>query len=116
MVKKYHIINGISRYIEGMRAVFGSPVRPAPEDIIAQANKLAAQSDDELAAALSGQVNVLKRLTAKDKLFAEKDFKAVLLDRDYAQTLNREERIAELIRLYVKERIGRAPVAEKSGP
>lgn len=105
VVKTEHINAGIDRYVDGLVQVFGSERRPKPEAIVARYKELKAMSDDDLLAALKPYGEQIAQL-AKAQSVDGGDFDKVLKDGAYAASMKREDRIAELLKLYMKQQLG----------
>jgi hypothetical protein len=105
VVNTGHINAGVTRYLDGLTQVLASPRRPPPEDIAARMQALQAMSDSELLDALQPYGRQLAAL-AESLDVDSADFNAVLQNGAYARAMPREERISELIKLYVKQQIG----------
>ncbi len=107
VVKPTHITAGLKRFAASMRQVLENPGTPAPEAIAAEFAALSGLSDAELRARLSGYAQYLSK--QPDKLLKEKAFAKVLADGAYADTLNRDNLIAELMKLYMRGQLGNLP-------
>lgn len=107
VVKPTHITAGLKRFAASMRQVLENPGTPAPEAIAAEFAALSGLSDAELRARLSGYAQYLSK--QPDKLLKEKAFARVLADGAYADTLNRDNLIAELMKLYMRGQLGNLP-------
>ena len=107
VVKPSHITAGLKRFTNSMRQVLENPAMPSAEAIAAQFTKLSKLSDAQLRAQLAGYAAYLNK--QPDKLLKEKEFASVLADNGYANTLNREDLIAELMKLYMRKQLGTLP-------
>lgn len=109
VVKPSHITAGLRRFTSGLRQVTESPRCPSPQDIAARF--AAFKGMDE--AALRAQLQPLSaHLAAQDAdPLDDKAFRAVLGDNAYAGTLKREDAIAELMKLYMRQALGMLPPA-----
>ncbi|MDR2726374.1 MAG: hypothetical protein LBC10_00080, partial [Deltaproteobacteria bacterium] len=105
MVKAGHINAGINRYLSGLTQILGSDQRPTAEAIAMHTKALQAMSDDELTAALAPYCEKLT-LLAKAQGLEGGDFAKVLKNGGYARSLGREDRISELLKLYMKNQLG----------
>jgi hypothetical protein len=113
MVNTSHISTGISRYLSGLTQVLGSDRRPAVAAIAARVKELQAMSDDELAAALAPYSEKLARLAKAQRLDGA-DFAKALQNGGYARRMSRENRIAELLKSYIKDQLGMTTPEPKS--
>ncbi len=111
MVKTKHITAGGRRFLAGMRQVLESPSLPKPEEIRACYNRLEAMNDAQLREALTPYAASLAG-KANDGVLSGGDFQAVLQDGRYPAQLGREDLISELMKLYMKERLGMRTLAQ----
>jgi len=115
MVQSKHIRSGGERFLTGMRQVLDSPNVPAPEAISARSAALAAMDDAALRAAFEPQAAALERAARSAGLLSLADFQSVVQDGAYARELGREDLISELMKLYMKERLGMSVSALPAG-
>jgi hypothetical protein len=106
MVKSKHIRAGGERFLLSMRQVLDARNLPKPEAIYARHNELAAMDDAALRAAFEPHASALANGAHGDSVLANPDFQAVLKDGAYARQLGRRDLISELMKLYMKERLG----------
>jgi hypothetical protein len=106
MVKSKHIRTGGERFLATMRQVLDAHKLPEPEAIYARHKELAAMDDAALRAAFEPHAAALASAAHGDSLLSGADFQAVLKDGAYARQVGREELISELMKLYMKERLG----------
>lgn len=106
MVKSKHILAGGRRFLDGMRQVLESAELPKPEEIRARYEKFQAMDDAGLRAAFAPHAASLENRAAGDSLLSSKDFRAALEGGVYPGQLGREDIISELMKLYMKERLG----------
>ena len=104
MVKLRHILAGGGRFLDGMAQVLEAPGLPAPEEIRARREALAAMDETQLRAAFAPHAALLA--AGSDGVLSNRDFQDVLKDGGYPATLGREALISELMKLYMKERLG----------
>ncbi len=109
VVKVPHITAGLKRFTSGLRQVMESPKLPSTKAIAAKASELKGLSEADLRAKLDGLGSHLAKLDA-DPL-NEKAFRAVLDNGAYPGTLKREDAIAELMKLYMRQQMGTLPAA-----
>ena len=114
MVKSKHIRTGGERFLANMRQVLDAHNLPEPEAIYAQRAELAAMDDAALRTAFGPQSDALANSAHGDSVLSGPDFQAVLKDGAYAQQLGREELISELLKLYMKKRLGMRNLALQS--
>ena len=105
MVNSKHIRSGGERFLFSMRQVLESPALPAPEEIAEQRKKLDAMSDSELREAFAPHAALLAQAGQNGGDLASGDFKK-LFEGDYAGQLERANLVSELMKLYMKERLG----------
>jgi hypothetical protein len=113
MVKSTHIRSGGERFLSSMRQVLDARNLPKPEEIYARHNELTALDDAALRAAFGPHSSALADSASGDSVLSHADFQAVLKDGAYAQRLGREDLISELMKLYMKERLGMRNLALK---
>jgi hypothetical protein len=113
MVQVKHIRSGGERFLASMRQVLEAQNLPAPEAIYARHTELAAMDDAALRAAFMPHATALANSAGDDSLLSKADFQAVLQNDAYAQQLGREDLISELMKLYMKERLGMRDLALK---
>jgi len=106
MVQSKHIRAGGERFLANMRQVLDAPKLPEPEAIYARHKELAAMDDAALHAAFEPHAAALASAAQGDSLLSHADFRAVLQDGAYARQLGREDLISELMKLFMKERLG----------
>ena len=104
MVKSTHIRSGGERFLFSMRQVLDARNLPSPEAIYARYDALAAMDDAALRAAF--EPHAIALANSGDSLLSHPDFQAVLKDGAYARQLGRADLISELMKLYMKERLG----------
>jgi hypothetical protein len=114
MVKSGHILAGGRRFLDGMCQVLEAPSLPTPEEIREHHNALTAMDDARLRAALAPYAALLEDKAAESALLSNKDFRAVFKDGGYPERLEREDLISELMKLYMKERLGMRASASRS--
>jgi len=113
MVKSKHIRSGGERFLTNMRQVLDAPKLPEPEAIYARHKELAAMDDAALRTAFEPHATALANAAHGNSLLANADFQAVLKDGAYVRQIGREELISELMKLYMKERLGMPNLALK---
>jgi len=113
MVNSKHIRSGGKRFLTNMRQVLDAPKLPEPEAIYARHKELAAMDDAALRTAFEPQAAALAKAAHGDSLLSSADFQAVLKDGAYARQLGRECLISELMKLYMKARLGMPNLALK---
>ncbi|MDR2696484.1 MAG: hypothetical protein LBC79_08935 [Deltaproteobacteria bacterium] len=106
MVKSKHIRAGGERFLFSMRQVLDARNLPEPEAISAHRDELAALDDAALHAAFEPHAAALASGAQNNSILSKPDFQAVLKDGAYARQLGRRELISELMKLYMKERLG----------
>lgn len=109
VVKTSHITAGLKRFTSGLRQVMESPKLPPVKAIAAKASELKSLSEADLRARLNGFGSHLAKQNA-DPLDG-KAFRAVLDNGAYPATLKREDAIAELMKLYMRQQMGTLPAA-----
>ena len=108
VIKKGHLMDGVERYITSLREVTESPKALSPEVIKSRLRELKAMDDAALRAALQPLADALEReSTRSGSPLKEEDFQDLLKDGGYVNTLSRQQMITELLRLFVRERLGK---------
>ena len=113
MVKSKHIRSGGERFLVSMRQVLDARNLPEPEAIYARHAALASMDDAALRAAFEPHSAALAHGAQGDSVLSGPDFQAVLQDGAYARQLGRQDLISELMKLYMKERLGMRELALK---
>ena len=108
VVKREHVIGGLKRYAEGFKTVLESPKRPTPEAIKAHLAQLKALDDATLRARLAPLAAQLNTKETEVKDLREKSFQEVIKDGTYPASLNRNQLINELMKLFVRGQLGLA--------
>jgi hypothetical protein len=106
MVKSTHIRTGGERFLTNMRQVLDAQNLPEPAAIYERHQALTNMDDDALRAAFEPHAAALANSARGDSVLSGKDFQAVLKDGAYARQLGRADLISELMKLYMKERLG----------
>ena len=104
VIKPSHITEGLKRFTGGLKQVLESPKCPAPEAIASQFKTLSALSEKDLRARLtpfSAWVASQKTSPLKDK-----EFRKVLDNNAYPGTMSKDNLIAELMKLFMREQLG----------
>lgn len=108
MVKKKHILEGVERFVLGLSTVLESPKAPTPQDIKKRLADLKGMDDNALRKALAGSAQDFERQSQDRKSpLSDDTFRTVLKDGNYAASLSREQMINELLRLFMRERLGK---------
>jgi len=113
MVKSRHIRSGGERFLASMRQVLDAQNLPEPEAIYARHKELADMDDVALREAFKPHAAALAARAEGDALLSGADFQTVLQDGAYVRQLRREDLISELMKLYMKERLGIRTLAFK---
>ncbi|MEG2005098.1 MAG: hypothetical protein RR014_03585, partial [Bilophila sp.] len=100
---------GLTRFTSGLRQVLESPKAPSASDLAARFAELRGLKDSQLQAQLSDFGKYLETLGTGDSIISGKEFQTVLKGGGYAATLGRNEAISELMKLYVREKLGTLP-------
>lgn len=109
VVKPSHITAGLRRFTSGLRQVMESPRCPSPQDIAARFAEFKGMDEAALRARLQP---FAAHLAGQDgDPLDDKAFRAVLDSNAYAGTLQREDAIAELMKLEMRRTLGRMPAA-----
>lgn len=111
VVKRSHIIAGLTRFTSGLRQVLESPKAPSVAALSARFAELRALKDDQLHAQLANFASALETQSAKDSLLSGKEFQAVLKNGAYPASLGRNEAVSELMKLFVRQQLGTLPAA-----
>lgn len=107
VVKPSHITAGLRRFTSGLRLVTESPRCPSPQDIAARFAAFKGMDEATLRSRLRPFAAHLAGQDA-DPL-DEKAFRAVLDNNAYAETLQRDNAIAELMKLEMRRTLGNLP-------
>lgn len=111
VVKASHIISGTERFIKGVHEILLSDMLPEAEAIAAKVRELEAMSKEELVKKMQPYSSKLATVYESDSILKRKDFSRIIENAGYAESLNKDELVHALVKLYVKERIGR-PILE----
>ena len=106
-VQPKHIRGGLERYLNSLGQVLEHPNTPTPEGFAAEYQSLCQLPDEKLEAMLSGYNAYL--VAQNDKLLKEKPFSTVLANGGYAKTMGRDNMIAEIMKLLLREKHGTLP-------
>lgn len=115
MVKPSHIASGIKRFLDGLRQVLESPRLPGAEIISKRMRQLENMDADALRTALAPYNSVLNSWTGADSLLSSSDFKALLDSDTYTMQLTPQEMRSELIKQFMKQQLGKPPLAAPTG-
>ena len=107
VVKASHLREGVDRFVSTLRTVLESPRSPSPEAIAAYKKQLESLDEAALRERLKSFSADLAVRSAGDSLLSEKDFQSVLAGSNYASTLNKQQMISELMKLYLRKQIGK---------
>ncbi len=110
MVEPKHIISGAKRFLRGLKQVLESPSLPSPEEIVARKKQLSAMNESDLRTTLSPYGAFLAEQAVRYNI-SDSDFKKVLADNQYSFSLDREDLISELLKQFMKSRLGMNAVA-----
>lgn len=105
VVNSGHISAGLDRYMIGLSQVLTAAKRPSVDSIAAKVKSLRAMSDEQLTEALKPYSEQIAALATQNKVSGG-DFAKVLDNGAYAASMHRDDRIAELLKLYMKEQLG----------
>ena len=111
MVKSKHIRSGGERFLANMRQVLDAQNLPEPVAIYERHHALAGMEDAALRTAFEPHAAALANSARSDSVLSSADFQAVLKDGAYARQLERADLISELMKLYMKERLGMRDLA-----
>lgn len=106
MVKPAHITTGSQRFLEGLRQVLESPRLPGAETIAAEAKNFRSMDQVSLRAALTPYSARLE-VHARSGPLSSANFKKLLANKGYAETLNTQEMVSELIKQFIKNKLGK---------
>lgn len=111
MVKQSHIIAGAERSFAGLKSFMESPKRPTPDAIAAYMDSLNALDLAQLRERFAPYGAKVEELSAKGGPLASDDFRPVLKDGKYGDSMTREELIAAFAVNYIKECLGKPLLA-----
>ncbi len=106
VVKPSHIMAGVKRYLGGLKTFMESSKRPQAAEIAAWSAELQRCSTDELQHMLSAFAADLEERAAHNEILSRPEFQAVLDNGGYAARLNRENAVAEILKLRVRKALG----------
>lgn len=112
MVKASHIADGSKRFVEGMRQVLESPRLPGAESIAAHARQLRGMDAAALRKALGPYDAGLAAQAGKGSL-SSSDFKKLVQEGSYTQGLDQQEMGSELLKQFMKEKLGKPALDAK---
>lgn len=104
VVNAEHITNGVKRYIAGFKQIMESDKRPSPKTIQTKVEAIRALSDADLDKELAAYASQLENM-AKENDITNDDFVNMIKDASYAKTLDRKDKVIELIKLFMKDQI-----------
>lgn len=107
VVKQSHIRAGLSRYESALRLVLESPKMPSPSALEAECAKVRAMTDDELKASLQGYAAGLEKAIPGNDILSRDEFRKVLRDGGYAQTLSRDHLVNQALLNFVRAAFGK---------
>lgn len=107
VVTTKHIRDGVIRFVSGLKQVMESPNLPSVQSIIQKKYELNKMSLSELHTALKPFALRLAQQSLKDPILSKKFFQEILKDGIYVNTLTKENTVAELLKLYIKQQINK---------
>jgi len=103
VVEASHIIEGVERFSNSLRAFLESPNRPSPEELSAEMQKITSFTEAELFSAMQPYVDFLKTAVADNEILTVKDFAAMLKGNAYPTTFTHAALSSDLIKQYSKQ-------------
>ena len=109
MVKPEHIAAGTRRFVQGFRQVIESPSLPPAESIAAKALELRAMDMPALQKAFAPQARALQACALQSPM--NEACQELLRESKYSESLNKDELVAELLKLYMRKQLGKPMLA-----
>lgn len=114
VVKESHIRNGLDRYTAALKTVLESPDMPTPADLAKEYAKVKNMKDAELKAALKEYSKGLEAAAPGDSVLSRSEFKAVLANGAYADSLSRDYAASQYMLNHIRAALGKyAPLKQK---
>lgn len=117
VVKPSHIMTGIKRYMGGLKTLLESARRPQAAELAQWAAELRERSADDLRKMLTDFSADLERQSARHDILSQPEFRAILDKGGYAALLSKENAVAEILKLRVRQALGLSvpiPVASET--
>lgn len=105
VVKRSHILSGTRRFLDGFRRIMEDSNLPPAEDIVRQMRAFESSSEQELQAAMRTYAQRLEIVAQKDDVLSRSDFKKIIANAGYAEHLNKDELIHDLMKRFIKSRL-----------
>lgn len=106
VVKRSHIAEGVKRFAQSLKTVLESPKKPTPEAIKGHLASLKVMDDTALRAALAPLARQLATQSLTSPELNDKEFQKILANDAYADSLNRNQLINELMKLFMRKQLG----------
>lgn len=106
VVKRSHIISGTRRFLDGFRRIIEDSNLPPAEDIAQQMRHFESAPEAELVASLQPFCRKVELVAAKDDVLSRSEFQKLIKDAGYADHLNKDELINDLMKQFIKSRLG----------
>ncbi len=104
VVEAENITSGVERGNKSLNSFLSSKNRPSQKEIEDYHISLKNKNDQELEESLQAQANKLLELANSGEKLSD-DYMKALRDGNYAKSLSKEHKIAELLKLYIKEKL-----------
>lgn len=106
VVKRSHILSGTKRFLDGFRRIMEDANLPSAEAIVEQMRHYEAAPESELVAEMQPYAQILEERSSDDSILSRKEFMNLIRDAGYAAHLTREELVHDLMKQFIKERLG----------
>ncbi len=113
VVENKHILGGMQRFYDSMKAFFESPKRPSPEALATEMQRLGTLPEKELFAAMQPYVDFLKAEQSKHSLLRDKLFAKLLEGEAYPASFTHAALLSDLIKQYTQKALVGEPTTEE---
>ncbi len=106
VVKRSHILSGTRRFLDGFRRIIEDVNLPSAEAIVRQMRTYEASSATELVASMQPFCRSLEAKSAEDDILSRSEFKEIIENAGYAAHLTKDELVHDLMKQFIKDRLG----------
>ncbi|UZP68411.1 hypothetical protein N1030_05400 [Desulfovibrio mangrovi] len=106
VVKRSHIISGTRRFLDGFRRIIEDSNLPPAEAIVQQMRQFESASEAELVASMQPFCRKVESVASADDILSRKEFQKLIKDAGYAAHLNRDELVHDLMKQFIKSKLG----------
>lgn len=110
VVKRSHILSGTRRFFSGFRRVIEDAKLPSAEDITQQMRSLESSAETELVGFMQPFSRGVETAAVNDDILSRSEFKKIIRNAGYASHLNRDELVNDLMKQFIKSKLGIASV------